>query len=66
MTPEEYLKTTNCPDCHEEGGMCQVCWTFEQDPTFGTMTEEEWERAEESADYIIKNKITPNLDYPED
>jgi len=64
MTPEEYLKTTDCPDCHEQGGICEVCWNFEQNPEWFTMTQEEWERAEESADYIRKNGITPNLDSP--
>lgn len=64
MKPKEYLKTTNCPDCHHEGGICQVCWEMENNPGLFTTTKEEWEQMEKGADYVIKNKITPNLDSP--
>jgi hypothetical protein len=54
-----------CPDCIEEGGICFVCWSFENDPDAFVMTEEQMRAADECADYIRKNKITPNLDHPE-
>ena len=65
MTSEEYLKTTACPDCHEQGGLCEVCWALENDPEIFITTDEQWEEMEKSAEYIRKHKITPNLDYPD-
>jgi hypothetical protein len=62
MTPEEYLKTTNCPDCHADGGICEVCWAMENDPDLFITTPEQWEQMEKAAEYVIKNGITPNLD----
>ena len=38
MAPEEYLKTTDCPDCHAEGGICFVCWSVEKQPEMIAIT----------------------------
>lgn len=50
MTPQEYLKTTDCPDCHEEGGICYVCWAMEKDPASIALTPTEEEKQKLKAD----------------
>jgi len=60
----EAIKETACPDCIEEGGLCQVCWAFENTPEVFALTAEQMETMERGANYVRKHKITPNLDSP--
>jgi hypothetical protein len=61
-----------CPECKDwdyddlNGSMqCRVCWEMENHPETFELTETQIKEWNEASDYVMKHKLSPNLDHPE-
>jgi len=60
-----------CPNCGywdydalNEDQECRICWEFENHPETFELSQEQLDDWNKSADYIMKHKITANVDFP--